>query len=117
MRMFLFAAFVCALAPVRAFAQASSPPPPSSSGGSSQAIDDVRKDYRMHAGPFYVNPMLLLKELGMDTNVFNAAGEQKSDFTFTITPQADVAIPVARRALLKATLGTDVVYYATYATE
>ena len=67
---------------------------PTTAPGSAQSIDDVRTDYRIHAGPFHVNPALLLKELGVDTNVFNAAGEQKSDFTFTVTPQADIAVAV-----------------------
>src|SRR5207237_3925236 len=80
-------------------------------------VDEVRKDYRVHAGPFYVNPAILLKEAGVDTNVFNQSGEQKSDFTVTVTPQADVAVPFARRALLKTTVGTDLVYYAKYDTE
>ena len=90
---------------------------PTTAPGSAQSIDDVRTDYRIHAGPFHVNPALLLKELGVDTNVFNAAGEQKSDFTFTVTPQADIAVAFARRGLLRTTVGTDVVYYATYDSE
>jgi hypothetical protein len=93
------------------------PAPAVSVAGSAQAIDDVRKNYRIHAGPLYVNPSVLLKELGMDTNVFNEAGEQESDFTFTLTPQADIAIPLARRGLLKTTLGADGVYYARHASE
>src|SRR6187397_2160798 len=92
-------------------------PPPASAAGSSQSIDEIRRDYRMHSGPLYLKPAFLLKELGVDTNVFNAAGRQKSDFTFTVTPQADLAIPLARRGLVKATLGTDLVYYATYDSE
>ena len=106
---------LCALAPSHAWAQVASPAPTTTS--SSQSIDEVRKTYRIHAGPFYVNPAILLKELGVDTNVFNQAGEQKSDFTFTLTPQTDVAVPFARRGLLKATVGADVVYYATYDSE
>jgi hypothetical protein len=103
------------LTPGIAWAQLPAPPP--SNAGSTQTIDDIRKNYRLHAGPFYMKPGILLKELGVDTNVFNQAGEQKSDFTFTVTPQADVAVPFARRGLLKATLGADAVYYAQYATE
>ena len=83
------------LAPSRVWAQL--PAPSTSAAGSAQAIDDVRSTYRIHGGPFYVNPGILLKELGVDTNVFNQAGEQKSDFMFTVTPQADVAVPLARR--------------------
>jgi hypothetical protein len=98
-------------------ASAQTPGAPTTAPGSAQSIDEVRQDYRIHAGPFHVNPTLLLKELGVDTNVFNAAGEQKSDFTFTLTPQADVAVAFARRGLLRTTVGTDVVYYATYDSE
>jgi len=98
-------------------ASAQTPGAPTTAPGSAQSIDEVRQDYRIHAGPFHVNPTLLLKEFGVDTNVFNAAGEQQSDFTFTVTPQADVAVAFARRGLLRTTVGTDVVYYATYDSE
>jgi hypothetical protein len=80
-------------------------------------IDDVRNDMRIHVGPFYLKPAFLVKEMGVDSNVFNTAGDEKSDFTATVTPQADIAIPVARRALLKTTVGADLVYFATYASE
>ena len=106
----LLLGLLAALTPLQVSAQA----PSSASGGSAEPISDVRRSYPIHAGPFYLRPALSLKEMGVDTNVFNTAGEQKSDFTFTLTPQIDVAVPVARRALVKATLGTDVVYYAHF---
>ena len=114
--------FLCAFAlliggvPGRVLAQTPTVPLVARAAGSTQAIDDVRKNYRLHAGPFYVNPALMLKELGVDTNVFNREGQQRSDFTFTVTPQATLRC-MARRGLLKATLGTDLVYYAHYASE
>ena len=108
-------AFLCALAPLPALAQLPAPAAPA--GGSSQSIDDIRKTYPIHAGPLYVRPAVQLKELGVDTNVFNEASEPKSDFTFTVTPRADLAVPLARRALVTALLGSDLVYYATYDTE
>ncbi len=84
----------------------------------STAIDDVREDYRSHAGPFYINPGLVLRDLGIDSNVFNEAGEDpKSDFTFTLGPKADIAVPIAHRALLKAGVGLDLVYYQKYSSE
>jgi hypothetical protein len=82
-----------------------------------EQIDEVRRDARVHVGPLYVTPTVLLRELGVDSNVFNAAGEQVSDFTFTLAPKIDVWVPVARRALFQATTGTDLVYYAKYDTE
>ena len=78
---------------------------------------DVRTDARGHIGPFYLTPGVRLKELGVDSNVFNTAGEQKSDFTFTLTPIVNVSVPMARRALLTTTLASDLVWYAHYATE
>jgi hypothetical protein len=90
--------------------------PPAAAAGSPQSIDDVRGDYHMHVGPFYVNPTVQLKEFGVDTNVFYQPGNT-SDFTVTIGPQADVAVPVARRGLLTARLGTDFEYFARYASQ
>lgn len=103
---------VCALlvalaAPVAAAAQPSW----------SSAVDSVRETARAHVGPFYATPTLQLKEVGVDGNVFNADGDPRSDFTFTVAPKADIWIPVSRRALVKATAGTDLVWYAQYATE
>ena len=49
--------------------------------------------------------------------MFNAAGEQKSDFTFTVGPKVDLWVPVARRALLQGTAATDLVWYAQYDSE
>ena len=85
--------------------------------GSAESIDNVRENARIHVGPFYLTPALQLKELGVDSNVFNAAGEQKSDFTMTFGPKVDLWIPMARRALLSTTAATDIVWYAQYDSE
>jgi hypothetical protein len=83
----------------------------------SSAIDDVRENAGAHVGPFYTTPTLQLRELGVDGNVFNTDGDQQSDFTFTAAPGADIWLPVARRALLQATLAADLVWYAQYVAE
>jgi putative beta-barrel porin BBP2 len=80
-------------------------------------IDEVRKTARMHVGPFYVTPVLQLKELGIDSNVFNAAGDQQSDFMANVSPKVDLWLPAARRALFTATVATDLVWYAKYGSE
>jgi hypothetical protein len=103
-----FALLIALSVPAGAFGQVSS---------SGQSIEDVRKNARMHVGPFYITPAVQLKELGVDTNVFNQAGEQKKDFMFNISPKADIAVPMARRALFTSTVATDLVYFAKYATE
>src|SRR3954447_23906954 len=111
MRKFIFFVVMTAgLLPAVAAAQTT----PTNDAGN---VDDIRKNARIHAGPFYLTPTILLKEAGVDTNVFNQAGEAKSDFTMTATPQADIALTFARRGLLKTTVGTDLVYYANYASE
>jgi putative beta-barrel porin BBP2 len=107
MRKALVIALMCAVLPSVAAAQTSS----------SQAIDEVRKESRMHVGPFYMTPTILMKEFGMDTNVFNQVDEQKKDFTFTLTPKANVWVPFARRALFTTTAAADIVWYAKYGTE
>ena len=114
-------AFAICLVPALTFAQApQTPGTPTSittTPGSSQTIDEIRRLYHVHGGPVYVNPGILLKELGVDTNVFNQPGDQQTDFTFTVTPKADVALPFGRRGLLRTSAAVDAVYYANYVSE
>lgn len=77
---------------------------------------DPRTDAQMHLGPFYLTPRIVVKEFGLDGNVFNNA-EEKKDFTFTLSPHADIWVPFARRALVTMSVTTDLVYYHTYETE
>jgi hypothetical protein len=79
--------------------------------------EDPRTRSRSHVGPFYLTPTVTLTEFGLDTNVFNAVGERKKDFTFTLTPGLVTAVPVARRGLLRLSTRGDFVYYKTFATE
>ncbi len=110
MRKLVLCVLLFSLSPEGAFGQ-------TSSAGSSQSIDEVRKGYPIHVGGFYVSPSLLLKEVGVDTNVFNQAGEQKAHFTFTVTPKVNAAGPIAHRALVKGTAAADAIYYKRFATE
>ena len=82
-----------------------------------EQVDAVRRESRGHIGPLYFTPSIFLKEFGVDSNVFNAAGEQQSDFTFTVGPKIDMWVPVARRALFQATAGTDLVWYSQFDSE
>lgn len=79
--------------------------------------DNPRENARLKLGPLYVTPRILLNEFGVDTNVFNQAGEVKKDFTFTLAPSATVWLPIARRGLIKSTAGTDLVWYREFASE
>ena len=85
--------------------------------GSQQSINQIREDYRLRVGALHVEPAIVLKELGVDTNVFHRTGDTSADFTTTVTPRAALAVPFANRALVKATLDADLVYFAKFASE
>jgi putative beta-barrel porin BBP2 len=73
---------------------------------------------RMRVGPLWMNPRVELKNLGIDTNVFNQPDDQnpKSDFTFTLTPALDAWLRVGR-SWLQSTIREDLVYYRDYSSE
>jgi hypothetical protein len=78
---------------------------------------DPRSTARIHAGPLFLTPSVTVKELGVDTNVFNQVDNPKSDFTFTVAPHLDIWVPFASRARVRVSSGADFVYYHTYETE
>jgi hypothetical protein len=83
-----------------------------------QPEEDPRKTARMHFGPLYLTPIVTLTNLGWDSNVFNGQGEAKEgDFTFTLTPAADVWLPFARRAMIITNAAADLVYFQTLSSE
>ncbi|MSO56315.1 MAG: hypothetical protein EXQ55_05245 [Acidobacteria bacterium] len=90
---------------------------PEATAGAQARSEDPRTASRMRGGPFYLTPAVALTEFGIDTNVFNAAGERKKDFTFTVTPGLVTAVPIARRGLLRLSTRADLVYYRRYASE
>jgi hypothetical protein len=78
---------------------------------------DPRVDAKHHAGAVYYTPTFSLKELGVDTNVFNSATDPKKDFTATLSPRIDAWLPLQRRARITTALSTDLVYFKTFASE
>lgn len=81
-----------------------------------QSEDDPRSTARMHLGPFYVTPVIAVKNVGVDTNVFNTAEDEKSDFTATVGPEINVFIPIRQAAVTVSSL-TDFVYFHTFSSE
>jgi hypothetical protein len=67
-------------------------------------------------GPLTLTPSLSFKDVGLDDNVFNDAVDPKSDFTFTVTPRANVGFRV-RRLHVGLITALDYVYYNTYDSE
>jgi hypothetical protein len=67
-------------------------------------------------GPIHITPTLRVSDMGVDNNVFNEAVDPKTDFTFTLTPRADVLLRM-RRLQFKLLTTTDYVYYRKYHSE
>ena len=71
---------------------------------------------RIRMGRLSVTPSFVLKDLGIDTNVFNTPDNRKLDFTFTIGPQVEALLDL-RRVRVTVAGGTDYVHYTTYKSE
>jgi hypothetical protein len=67
-------------------------------------------------GPVQFTPRLVLQDLGIDSNVFNASTQSQPDFVFTFTPSVDVAARV-RRTTIAVKSSTDFLYFARHASE
>lgn len=80
-----------------------------------QARPDPRSNARMHVGPFYITPSVQLQNLGVNANVFNESENQKSDFSYTITPKVQLWVPASRRFLLTTRTEAGLVYFQKYA--
>ncbi len=78
--------------------------------------DDPLDTAMIRVGPVGINPSIALRNMGVDDNVFNDPENPKSDFTLTLTPQAEVLFR-PRRLHLAYTTSTDYVYYREYASE
>ena len=70
----------------------------------------------IRVGSFGINPTVLLHDIGRDNNVFNDAVDPKSDFTFTLSPKAEILFR-PRFVHFDYTASTDYVYYQTYASQ
>lgn len=67
-------------------------------------------------GPLGITPMLMLRDIGRDENVFNENENPKSDFTFTAEPRVDLVFS-PRGLKVAFTTATQYVYYRDYESE
>ena len=67
-------------------------------------------------GPVQIRPSLILRDMGLDQNVFNEPADPKHDFTFTLSSGTNVLFRM-RRLRLRYLTTTDYVYYRTYKAE
>ena len=73
---------------------------------------------RIRLGPLWVNPTIALMNIGIDNNVFNEPEDlhPKRDFTFTLTPAADLWLRMGRSWVV-GRINEDLTWYQTYASE
>lgn len=79
-------------------------------------VQNAEERPTLKIGPLEFRPRLLFSNIGVDNNVFNEAGEPKSDFTFTATPDLEVSVRPGRLRLAYTT-GSDFVYFKKYKSE
>jgi putative beta-barrel porin BBP2 len=73
---------------------------------------------RLRIGPLWVNPTIQLTNLGVDTNVFNAATDEspQQDFTLTAEPRADLWLRMGR-TWITGNIGEQIVWYQKFDSE
>ena len=77
---------------------------------------DPLEDATIRLGPVGLTPVLAIRDVGRDNNVFNESANPKSDFTATFAPKLDVLVHPGP-LLLTLTTTTDYVYYQKYSSE
>jgi hypothetical protein len=81
---------------------------------SSAQSEGDRPGFRV--GPVEFRPRLLLRDIGVDSNVFNEPTNPKSDFTLTAAPDVEIATHPGRLKLAYTT-GAEFVYFRTYTSQ
>ena len=77
---------------------------------------DLVESMPIRVGPLGLSPTLTVTDIGVDSNIFNAAGSPERDFTMTIVPRLDARIYVGR-ALLSVGNAGGFVYYQKHPDE
>src|SRR3954465_10486848 len=67
-------------------------------------------------GPVVLSPSIVLRDIGVDSNIRNEASDPKQDFTLTAQPAVRAAVPFGATQLT-GTASVGFVYYATYKNE
>jgi hypothetical protein len=64
-----------------------------------QTAGDPAEDAKVHLGPLALTPRFALRNLGVDSNVFNSPGTPTRDFTATFGPGVDTWLRIGRARL------------------
>ena len=70
----------------------------------------------IQAGPVSLYPSIELRDIGIDSNVFNVADEPREDFTFTVSPRVLAAVHVGNARFI-GTTAAGFVFYQKYKEE
>lgn len=84
--------------------------------GQARAAEGAKRAGRYRIGPFYVTPKLLLRDFGVDTNVFAEEGSGVSDMIIDLAPQLVLA-PAGRRVRLSGIGALDINHFVNEASE
>ena len=71
---------------------------------------------RLHMGPVSVRPTLIIRDVGVDSNVFNASGTAEEDFSFTAGAKVDVGMRL-NRVLASYSSGYEYMYFQKFESE
>jgi hypothetical protein len=78
--------------------------------------DEAAAQARFHLGPLALTPTFAVRDIGMDTNVFNEASNPTQDFTASLVPGADAWLRIGRATLVSST-DIEWVYFKDASTE
>ena len=67
----------------------------------------------VQAGPASLYPVVSLRDVGTDSNVYNDGTSPKEDFTYTFTSRMHAVVPIGGTRFVGSGAG-DFIYYRTY---
>lgn len=77
---------------------------------------DPSEAARYRFGPLGLNPRFAIRDIGIDSNVFNAAGEPQEDFTATLSSELEALLRVGR-LYFAGTTASDYVFFREFKDE
>jgi hypothetical protein len=85
----------------------------SASPTSAQSSLILPETHIFRAGPMSVYPTIAVRDVGVDSNVYNDSTGPKGDFTYTFAPRLYVVVPIANSRFVGTGFG-NLVYFQTY---
>ena len=64
-----------------------------------QAVEATRPDAPLHAGPLQLFPTFTIRDIGIDSNVYNDSQVPREDFTYTVSPTLRAVLPIGASRL------------------